>query len=448
MSGIGSRDEGTQSGRVAQGSVIPGGGDPFPRVGRDLLCGAVSLESIAREFGTPTYVYNMDHILSRFRRVQDAFSGVDTLVAYSVKANGNLAILDRLARAGAGADIVSEGELFRALRGGIPSERVVFAGVGKTEPEMEAALREGIYALSVESAGELRTLSRVASRIGIPAPVALRVNPDILSPTPHEYTRTGHAASKFGIPVPEALELYRWASERPEFRVRGIAVHIGSQIVDPDPFIRAMKEVLDIADRLASEGIPLEFVDLGGGYGVGYDRQEPELLLEELAARVVPELAERGLRLVLEPGRFVVGEAGVLLTRVLYVKESGGKVFAITDGGMTELLRPSHYGGYHRIEPVVNPAGAPTAPVDVVGPICETGDFLARDREMPVPEPGDLLAVRTAGAYGFVMALNYNGRRRPAEVMVEGPRVELVRERETLEDLIRHERIPPSADVR
>ena len=230
----------------------------------------------------------------------------------------------------------------------------------------------------------------------------------------------------------------------PHLRVRGIDVHIGSQIVDPAPYRAALDEVLVVVDQLAADGIALEFLDLGGGYGVAYGADEPEMLLDELAAAVVPALSSRGLKLVLEPGRLVVGEAGILLTRVLYRKESGGKTFVITDGGMTELLRPSHYGGFHRIEAVRSRPGAESRPVDVVGPICETGDFLAQDRELPLPEPGDLLAVRTAGAYGFSMALNYNGRRRPAEVMVEGGTAHRIRERESLDDLTRGEWIPPT----
>lgn len=407
-------------------------------------CGEVSLGSVAESFGTPTYVYSSEHILARYRRLREAFAGVDLLVAYSVKANGNLAVLNRLATAGSGADIVSAGELERCLAAGIPAARVVFAGVGKTVPEMETALRAGIHAFNVESGDELDVLADTAGRLGVQAPVALRVNADILAPTPHEYTRTGHAATKFGVPMAEAADLYRFAEDHPHVRVRGIDVHIGSQIVDPAPYRTALVEVLGLVDRLAGDGIQLEFVDLGGGYGVPYGLDDPEIVVEDLAAAVVPELSARGLRLILEPGRFIVGDAGVLLTTVLYVKRAGDKIFVITDGGMTELLRPSHYGGYHRIEPVVERVGADVVRADVVGPICENGDFLARDREIPLPEPGDVLAVRTAGAYGFTMASNYNGRRRPAEVLVERGAVHEVRARERYSDLARGETIPPN----
>ena len=423
----------------------------------------VSLEALAEEFGTPLYVYSADAIARRVRDYQAAFGevAVDFLVAYSVKANGNLAVLNRIAALGAGADIVSGGELARALAAGIPAERIVFAGVGKTEAEMRAALEAGIHAFHVESAGELERLDAVVTAmraegagIGcaaddmpgphatLRAPVGIRVNPDIHTDTPHEYTRTGHAATKFGIALAQARELYRWAAGRDTLELRGIDVHIGSQIVEVEPYQRALDTVLAMVDELTAEGIVLSYVDLGGGFGVGYDGSRG-LTPDQLAQVVVPALRDRGLRLLLEPGRSIVGEAGVLLTRVLYVKEAGGKTFAITDAGMTELLRPSHYDGWHHIEAVRARPGAPVARVEVVGPVCESGDFLARGRSMPVPEPGELLAVATSGAYGFAMASNYNARPRPAEVLVEAGRAHLVRRRETVEDLFRGETIPP-----
>lgn len=414
---------------------------PFPRVDGELRCGEVGLSELAERFGTPLFVYDMAHVEARFRAIDRAFREVDHLVAYSVKANGNLALLHRLGRLGAGADIVSLGELYRARRAGIPAERIVYAGVAKSEEEMEAALREGIHAFNVESRGELERLDRVAERFGVAAPFAVRVNPDILSPTPHEYTRTGHAESKFGVPVPEALELYRWSRTRPTLRPRGIDVHIGSQILETEPYFRALSTVVEIALGLRDEGFDLEFVDIGGGFGVTYD-EEVGLVVGDLAQALMPLIQASGLRLIMEPGRFLVGQAGVLLTRVQYLKRNPTKVFIIVDGGMTELIRPSHYGGYHGIEPVVERKGAEAVRADVVGPICESGDFLARDRTMSLPEPGDLLAVGTVGAYGFAMASNYNARRRPAEVVVDGADVHLVRRRETVEDLLRGERIP------
>jgi diaminopimelate decarboxylase len=415
---------------------------PFSRRDGVLHVGIHPLDALAEQFGTPLYVYSADAVVAQVQRFQEAFRDLDFLLAYSVKANGSLALLSRIGSGGAGADIVSGGELARVLRAGIPASRVVFAGVGKTEAEMEAGLRAGILAFHVESEGELRTLARVAERIEIRAPIGLRVNPDILTDTPHAYTRTGHAATKFGIAVDEALDLYRWAAREPWLDVVGIDVHIGSQILDVEPYLRAMDAVLGIVDTLQREGIGLTLLDLGGGFGVGYEGG-PGLTPEVVASAVVPRLRGSGLRLILEPGRSIVGEAGVLLARVLYMKEAGGKTFAITDAGMTELLRPSHYDGWHRVEPVVLNPGASEGAVEVVGPVCETGDFLARDRHMPIPAPGDLLAVGTAGAYGFVMASNYNARPRPPEVMVEGDHVHLVRPRETEDDLLCNETIPP-----
>jgi diaminopimelate decarboxylase len=411
---------------------------PFPRIDGELWAGESRVADLVAEFGSPLYVYDAGVIEAAYRRIEAAFAGADLLLAYSVKANSNLEILKRLRALGAGADIVSQGELHRCLAAGFSPSDVVFAGVGKTEVEMEAALEAGILAFNVESAEELQALGGVAERMGRTAPVALRVNPDIVADTPHEYTRTGDGASKFGIPVDRVLDLYRWAADQPSLEVRGIDVHIGSQILDPEPYTRALAQVLDLAAEVRAEGIDLDFVDLGGGFGVGYEGEDG-LSVEDLAAIVVPRVAETGLRLILEPGRFIVGEAGILVTKVLYVKHSGSKTFVDTDGGMTELIRPSHYQGFHRIEPVISREEAANEVVDVVGPICETGDFLARDRVLQMPDQGDLLAVHTAGAYGFVMASNYNSRRRPAEVVVDGTEVTLARRRESFDDLLRGE---------
>ena len=411
---------------------------PFPRIDGELWAAESRVTDLVAEFGSPLYVYDAGVIEAAYRRIESAFAGADILLAYSVKANSNLEILKRLRALGAGADIVSQGELHRCLAAGFSPSDVVFAGVGKTEVEMEAALEVGILAFNVESVEELQALGRVAERLGRTAPVALRVNPDIVADTPHEYTRTGDGASKFGIPVDRILDLYRWAADQPSLEVRGIDVHIGSQILDPEPYTRALAQVLDLAAEVRAEGIDLDFVDLGGGFGVGYEGEDG-LSVEGLAAIVVPRMAETGLRLILEPGRFIVGQAGILVTKVLYVKHSGSKTFVVTDGGMTELIRPSHYQGFHRIEPVISREEAAREVVDVVGPICETGDFLARDRVLQMPAQGDLLAVQTAGAYGFVMASNYNSRRRPAEVVVNGAEVTLARRRETFDDLLRGE---------
>jgi diaminopimelate decarboxylase len=408
---------------------------PFPSVDGELRCGSVSARELADRFGTPLYVYDFDYIAGRVRTFQRAFAGVNTLLAYSVKANGNLTLLRRLRGLGCGADITSAGEFFRVAEAGIPPEDVVFAGVGKTDPEIETGLSAGIYGFNVESAGELQRIDAIAESRKTKAPFAIRVNPDVVAATPHEYTATGHAAAKFGVPLDKAAALYRWAAGRAHLVPRGIDVHIGSQIVDVAPYVRTLDKVLDLVTELATEGVDLEYLDIGGGYGIRY-HEEPGMDVDQLAQEIVPRVMASGLRLVIEPGRSIVGEAGVLLTRVQYVKRSGPRTFVIVDGGMSELLRPSHYGGYHAIERADRRRARPTEMVDVVGPICESGDFLARDREMEVPEPGELLAVRTVGAYGFAMASNYNGRLRPAEVLVDSEGVQLVRRRETLEDLV------------
>ena len=415
-------------------TALAGVADAFPRVGGIMHCEEVPLPELVARWGTPLYVYSQGAIRERYRELDEALAPVPHLVAYSVKANGNLGVLRTLAELGAGCDIVSGGELHRALLAGIPGERIVFSGVGKTVHELAAGLRAGIYAFNVESEGELCALSDLACAMGTRAPVALRVNPDIDTPTPHAYTRTGHAATKFGIAAARARGLYRIAAKMPGIRVRGIDVHIGSQILEVAPFRAALEYVLDLAHDLRQSEVELEFLDLGGGLGISYEGGD-RISAADWAAEIVPAVAETGLTLVVEPGRFLVGEAGALLTRVLYVKEGGGKRFVITDAGMNDLIRPSHYSGWHAVEPVESP-GRERTRVDVVGPICETGDFLALDREMELPRPGELLAIMTVGAYGFSMASQYNQRPRPAEVMVSGAEATLVRRRETVEDLV------------
>ena len=411
---------------------------PFPRVDGRVMCGEVPLEDLADEFGTPLYVYDLAWIRGRVAAFRDAFAGAEPLIAYSVKANGNLALLRELQALGCGADITSGGELFRARSAGIDGSKIVFAGVGKSEEEIAFALDEGIYAFNVESRSELERIERVASGKGMTARFGIRVNPNVLASTPHEYTATGHSETKFGVPWEETRALYHWALERDALDPIGIDVHIGSQIVDTDPYVRALERVLGVVAELRDEGVPLEYLDIGGGFGISYGHG-PALDLQALAEDVVPRVVDAGLRLVIEPGRSLVGEAGVFLTRVQYVKSGGPKTFVIVDGGMSELIRPSHYGGYHAIEPAEAIDGRDETVVDVVGPICETGDFLALDRPLPEPREGELLAVRTSGAYGFTMASNYNGRLRPAEVLVDGTDVRLARRRETYQDLIRGE---------
>ncbi|HSJ25041.1 MAG TPA: diaminopimelate decarboxylase [Longimicrobiales bacterium] len=412
--------------------------DVFHFVDDRLHCEGVPAEHLVAEYGTPLYVYSEHAIVSRYMAFRDAFAAVDPLIAYSVKANGNLSVLRLLADAGAGADIVSGGELHRARLAGIPPDRIVFSGVGKTITELAAALDAGIHAFNVESEGELRTLSDLAVTMGTKAPVALRVNPDVETRTPHHYTATGHKATKFGIPYEDAEAMYHLAASLPGVRVRGVDVHIGSQIVDVEPYCQAVSRVLQLVERLKAAGIALEFIDVGGGFGVSYDEgasPEPSVFADGL----LPLLQQSALRVVFEPGRYIVGPAGVLLTRVLYVKHMSGKTFVITDAGMNDLLRPSHYSSYHRVEPAQRDVTREQVAVDVVGPICESGDFLALDRPLPRIEPGELLAIGTVGAYGFAMASTYNARPRPAEIMVAGAEHRVVRRRETYDDLVQGE---------
>lgn len=403
-----------------------------------LYCEDVPVEEVVAAYGTPLYLYSRNSIVTRFREFDQAFAPLDRVICYSVKANGNLGILRLLAGEGAGADIVSGGELYRARAAGIDPSRIVFSGVGKTVTELAAALEAGIYSFNVESEGELWSLSQLASTMGVDAPIALRVNPDIHTPTPHEYTRTGHKASKFGIPMEDAPRLYRLASTLPNVVVRGIDVHIGSQILEVEPYRLALNRVLDLINQLRSEGVHFEYLDLGGGFGVSYE-SETAPTAADFASVIVPELKTSGLRLVLEPGRYILAPSGVLLTRVITVKETPEKSFVITDAGMNDLLRPSHYASYHHIANAEQHPGRDRIVADVVGPICETGDFLALGRPLERVIDGELLVVGTAGAYGFSMASNYNARPRPGEVLVDGDRFTLIRRRETYEDLVRGE---------
>ncbi len=421
--------------------------DPFRHVDGELYCEDVRAADLVVAYGTPLYVYSETAILDRYRAFTDAFAQLDPLIAYSVKANGNLEVLRILERAGAGADIVSGGELHRAITAGIPGDRIVFSGVGKTIPELAAALSANIYSFNVESAGELEALSELAVTMNTRAPISLRVNPDVESPTPHHYTATGHKTTKFGIPYEEAEALYHRAASLPGIRVRGIDVHIGSQILEVEPYRLALERILDLVGRLSGKGITLEFLDLGGGFGVDYGEGSGDAGPAEFAEVLVPMLLASGLRTVFEPGRYIVGPAGLLLTRVIYIKEMGGKTFVITDAGMNDLLRPSHYASYHRVEPAILHPERPDVLVDVVGPICESGDFLALDRSIERPEPGELLAVSTTGAYGFSMASTYNQRTRPAEIIVRGDTHRVARRRETYDDLLRGEVDLPASGV-
>ncbi len=412
---------------------------PITRHNGELHIEEVALAALAERHGTPLYVYSADSITRRYRAFTDAFGGHPHRVCYAVKANSNLAILELLARLGAGFDIVSGGELERVLRAGGDPASVVFSGVGKTVAEMEAALTVGVACFNVESKAELDRLEAVARRLGRIAPVSLRVNPDVDAAT-HPYISTGLKENKFGIPVADAPELYRRAAVSDWLDVRGIDCHIGSQLTRLAPFVDALDRILAIVDALETDGITLAHIDLGGGLGVRYGDEEPPSVAA-YADAILSRLGNRRETLLFEPGRWLVAEAGVFLTRVEYVKENEGRRFLIVDGAMNDLLRPALYNSWHRIELVGTPAaGQQAEEADVVGPVCESSDFLGKARRLAA-QAGDLLAVHTAGAYGFGMASNYNSRNRAAEVLVQGDRALLVRRRETLDDQLALEQL-------
>ena len=395
------------------------------------------LEAIAKRAGTPVYVYSANLIRAQFHALDDALQGIPHRICYSVKANGNLAVLRVLRQVGAGADIVSLGELRRARAAGFPPDTIVFSGVGKTAGEIEEAVAAGIGFLNIESTSELDVVSAVAQRFGGTVRVGIRVNPDVATET-HPYTKTGEKTAKFGIPFDDVVNVARRIAADPHLELRGLAMHLGSQLTDVEPYHRGTVKLLELVAAVRASGITtLEALDVGGGLGVRYhDEQAPAP--RAFAEAVVPQIRAAGLKLLCEPGRYLVANAGILLTRVLYGKHAGGKEFVIVDAGMTDFVRPSHYNAHHDIVPLKDGA-RPERTVNVVGPICESGDFLALDRRLPAVEPGELLAVLGTGAYGFVMSSTYNQRPRPPEVMVEGDRFFIARPRETLEDLVRGE---------
>ncbi|MGC8501074.1 MAG: diaminopimelate decarboxylase [Leptospirillia bacterium] len=411
---------------------------PFQYQNGRLFVENLPVEEIVEKEGSPLYIYSKKALVERIRSYRDAFASQPTLVAYAMKANGNLAILSLLAKEGAGIDVVSGGELFRARKAGIPGEKIVFAGVGKSREEIAYALREKILMFNIESQDELDHISQVALEMGTQAPVALRVNPDV-DPKTHPYISTGMKKSKFGIPVERAVAEYQRASKLPGIKIVGIHQHIGSQLTEISPFRDAFDRLLAFHSELSGAGVRVTHLDLGGGLGIRYRSEEPPTPAD-LAALVLPRVKDLGVTLVLEPGRSIVGNAGILVTRVLYRKTTAVKSFVIGDAGMNDLLRPSLYGAHHDLLPVREKKGE-TIKGDLVGPICETGDFLATDREMPDFVSGDLIAVMSAGAYGFSMASNYNARPRPAEVLVDGGSYRVVRDRESFEDLVRGERV-------
>ncbi len=413
----------------------------FPYQNGQMMAESLSVADIAGEYGTPCYVYSRAALEAHFRAYQDALQGCDHLVCYAVKANSNLAVLDVLARLGAGFDIVSGGELERVLAAGGDPARVVFSGVGKTATEMARALELDIACFNVESAAELEVLARVAAEQGRVARVSVRVNPDVDAGT-HPYISTGLRENKFGVTTEEALQVYRRAAELPAIEVVGIDCHIGSQLTEISPFIDALRRLLALIDTLADEGIALHHLDLGGGLGVCYRDEQPPAIADYIAA-VRAELGDRALKLVFEPGRSIAANAGILVTRVEYLKPTPTHNFALVDAAMNDMIRPALYQAWLDIRPVRPSDEGIEARWDIVGPVCETGDFLGKDRPLTLQQ-GDLLALSGAGAYGFTMSSNYNTRPRAAEVMVDGDQAHLVRERETVAELLRGERRLPA----
>ncbi|MBE0426586.1 MAG: diaminopimelate decarboxylase [Nitrospirae bacterium] len=405
----------------------------------ELYAEEVPVKQLAEKYGTPLYIYSYNTLVRHLKAYSDAFNDYPHIICFAVKANSNTAILRLFAKNGGGADIVSGGELYVALKAGVPAKKIVYAGVGKTEYEIRFALKSKILMFNVESEAELREIDRIAGKMRTMAPVALRINPDI-DPETHPYIATGLKKHKFGIPIEDALEHYRLASRLKNIKIIGVHKHIGSQITKISPFVDALKKILLLIDELSIQGVELKYLDAGGGLGISYRGEEPPVP-KELARNLIPLLKNRKLTLIMEPGRSIAGNAGILVTRVLYLKKGAEKEFIIVDAGMNDLIRPSYYNAYHNVIPVLKKKREKVF-CDVVGPICESSDFLARDRELKRLKQGEYLAVMSAGAYGFSMSSNYNSRPRAAEVIVKSKGHFLVRKRETYDDLIRNERIP------
>ncbi|MDD8017807.1 MAG: diaminopimelate decarboxylase [Bacteroidota bacterium] len=411
-----------------------------------LYCEEISVQEIVEEFGTPLYLYSKNQVLDNFRAIDRAFADVDHVTCYALKANSNQSLLKLLATENAGADVVSSGELYLALKAGFQPSKITFAGVGKRDDEIEYALKQKIFSFNVESIQELDIINDIAAKLKTTARVALRINPDIDAST-HPYISTGLKTNKFGIDISVAVEAFKHAASLPHLQVEGIHTHIGSQILKIDPFVQTATTIVKLVNELRGVGINIRHIDFGGGFGVAYKNaiQHPFLLVEENAesvplremfiSSIVPILKQTGCKLIIEPGRSIVADAGILLTKVLYRKENSVKKFVIVDAGMNDLLRPSLYNAHHQIVPLTVTQGEPEV-VDVVGPVCETGDFLARERKLQHVERGEFLAVLTAGAYGIVNASHYNARLGLAEVLVNGDKVRVIRERERLEDLM------------
>ena len=407
----------------------------------EMYCEDVPLSRIAKEVGTPCYVYSHHTLVRHFRVYDGAFKNIPHIVAFAMKANSNLAVLRLMAKEGSGVDIVSGGELFRALKAGVPPAKIVFAGVGKKPEEIRDALKADILMFNVESSAELQAINDVAASMGVKARVALRINPDI-DPKTHPYISTGLKKSKFGIAADRAIEEFKIAAAFSNIKVVGLHAHIGSQLTQVTPFVESLKKVLAMVQTLAEQGISLRYINIGGGLGITYSDETPPQP-KDLAEAISPLVRDLKCVLIMEPGRVIVGNAGVLLTKVLYAKDGEAKRFLIVDAAMNDLIRPSLYDAYHDIKPLYeNVAQGAKKTVDVVGPVCESGDFLAKDRVMPEMNAGDLMAVMSAGAYGFVMSSNYNSRPRIPEVLVHEGQIHVIRSRESYEDLVHGEQIP------
>ena len=407
----------------------------------ELYCEQVPVSRIAKEVGTPCYVYSYATLVRHFRAYDSAFKNVPHIIAFAMKANSNLAILRVMANEGSGVDIVSGGELFRALKAGVPASKIVFAGVGKTPDEIRDALKAEILMFNVESPAELHAINEVAASVGRKARVALRINPDI-DPRTHPYISTGLKKSKFGIAADRAVEEFSMASSLSHIEVVGVHAHIGSQLTEVTPFIEALNKVVQLIGTLKGQGINIRYLNIGGGLGITYADEKPPLP-QDLSNAILPLVQDLQLTLVMEPGRVIVGNAGILVTKALYLKEGEAKSFVIVDAAMNDLIRPSLYGAYHEIRLLNEEAAHRTKhQVDIVGPVCESGDFLAKDRMLATVKPGELMAVMSAGAYGFVMASNYNSRPRVAEALIKDAEIYVIRSRETYDDLIKGETIP------
>lgn len=410
----------------------------FTYIDGELHADQVPLSKLAEEFGTPLYVYSLSHIRDRYKDLTDALKEVAPLICYSVKANSNHTVLRELNGLGSGFDIVSGGELYRALKAGADASKIVFAGVGKTADEIDYAIKENILFFTVESEPEAVQISQRAQALNAQARIAFRINPDV-DPKTHKYISTGKAENKFGLDINRTLQACEMAAALPNIEVAGLHMHIGSQLLDPAPFAEALAKIAPLCATLKKKMPSFQYLDIGGGLGIKYEHKHVPISPAKFAETILPHLRELGMKLVMEPGRFIVGNSGVLVGRVLYVKESAVKKFVVADTAMTDLIRPALYQAYHEILAVKKTDG--TVIGDLVGPVCESGDFMAKDRELPAFQQGDLLAVLSAGAYGFVMASNYNSRPRPAEVVVDGDTYRLARERDTLEDIIAREKV-------